>query len=141
MIITSENYNDIYQIILQEKLPLENIDKCYELFLEDPLDFAIVSCFDTKIKVPSYLRYLFGEYTPVFHSEQFPKEGHHEIDEASFKLIIKWLLIMIMRKEFPTVDTMINQEMDINQWLHISDYFDIPIFSDFFRKIKNILDK
>lgn len=125
---------------------------CYDMFIEDPLTCVAVNCNQNnttnsqdnvhKINMPSYLIYLFdNDNSPIWAGSGFSQDNiGHDIDADVFKLIMKWLLNLVMRKTLPTVDMLIEQEMNIDEWIHITDYFNIPVFIDLFTKLKKSLE-
>ena len=93
---------------------------------------------DSIVNIPMYLRELFGSNSPVFPAtiSNFGTKGSHDIRSESFKLLIRWLKHLVMRKELPSCNDFLSHDMCIDEWLHISTYCDIPVFEELFSKIK-----
>lgn len=137
----SDGYKEIHNVYLKSKIPLDSIKKCREEMYVDRSEFVIVPCNEVKIKVPKYLKYLFGNHSCVFHHEGFSTEskGYHDVDPKSFELLVQWLLRLVVEQEYPSTDMIIKHDTDVKQWLYVSHYFDIPCFFEYFSLIEKAL--
>ena len=104
-----ENYADIERLINKIVLPLEQMDQCYELFLENPSKSVILKCIDKiHVEIPVYLKFLFGDQSAFFEISKFNQsncnKSYHDINAESLKIIIRWLLVLITRNELPKID-------------------------------------
>lgn len=129
-----ENYNNIIESIAKINIPSNLINKCYQEFKSCPFDFTIVKCIGGDLKMANYLKYLFGN-TPIYHTEGFDKEGIHDINYTTLKLLYGWLLDLVMHNILPTADTLIENDMNLLEWLHIAEYLNIPIFINLFNEV------
>ena len=123
--------------------PTPDVQPAYKLFLaEEEKSNAEFNCVDGITYVPTYLRELFGPNSPVFPQtiSNFGVKGTHEIKSAQFKLLVKWLKHLVMRKQLPFTEEFLSYEMCIDEWLHISTYCDIPFFEGLFEKIKRTIE-
>lgn len=109
--------------------------------MSDPVSHSVVGCLNEYVIVPEYLKPIFGKFTPAFPSKEFGVSGSHDINGKAFKLLITWLLQLVMRMKLPKCDDLIANEMCIDEWLHIANYFDIPIFVKLFTELQLALQK
>jgi len=45
-----------------------------------------------------------------------------------------------MKEKFPSCDELIAHDMNIDEWIYIANYFDIPVFEELFGKIKGVIE-
>lgn len=135
-----KGYLEVSGMLHSIVLPKDVLNACYASFKEHPTKKTCVRCTGGEVIVPLYLKPLFGGLSPVFHVDGFGIEGHHGVNANTFLLLVGWLLDLVMLKKFPSCDDLIRHEMNVEEWLHVSHYFNIPILMQFFMDIQKILE-
>jgi len=123
-------------------MPIPNVSYAYKAFLSSDDCPKQVSCADFPVSVPVYLQSLFGKKSPVFSgtTEKFGIKCTHEPRTDGFILLVKWLKHLVMKEKFPSCDELIAHDMNIDEWIYIANYFDIPVFEELFGKIKGVIE-
>lgn len=123
-------YNDINTIIKTIPIPTDIINKCYDLFLINPTESTIMQCADFYVKIPNYLSLL------IEHNEIFNQINKiHEINYQSVKTVVILLLDLVMRKQLPNAESIIQNRSIMRELLYVSTYLNIPIFIILFNRL------
>lgn len=131
------NYSALRDVLTLCPIPSDAIAECYKKFREDPYSHSKIGCTDTLVAVPLYLRPLFAELTCVF-TDRFGPQDYHDINAVEYNRIVGWLLDLVMRFKLPSLDEMIQLEMNVDEWLHIATYFNIPVFIHLFTELHTV---
>lgn len=139
---------------LNYSIPYPMIDLAFDSFLSDQVSHTNFRCYDMSsdkkegilVKVPLYLQHFFPiksnqSISPLFVSGDYGVEGYHEINGAVLNLLIRWMGILMARKEFPSTKEIIHNEINLEEWIHVSDYIGLDIFKVFFTKIYNSIQE
>lgn len=135
-----ENYAKIHHIVVASNKPnIENTRKC---FLDDTQNiYVIFPCHGGNVRVPQYLRSMFGFHTSVFGTNSgFGIRGEHTVDIKTFELIVRWLKQLIVTAEYLSCDELLEHEMNIDEWIAVCDYCDIHCLLQLFTGIKTELE-
>lgn len=131
------NYLALRGVLTLCPIPSEAITECYKKFREDPYSRVEIGCTDTLVSVPLYLRPLFAKLTCSF-VHRFGPQDYHDINPVEYNRIVGWLLDLVMRFKLPSLDEMIQLEMNVDEWLHIATYFNIPVFIHLFTELHTV---
>lgn len=107
--------------------------------------------FSESVKVPLYLRQFFSQelisgrtkcLSPIFVSgfEESDKGQSHDIDISVLKLMIKWLLNLMIKRQYPSAEEIVNNDVDLNQWIYVCDYIGLDLFKNLFEKIRDVIN-
>jgi hypothetical protein len=128
-----------------KKYPLPTfLDQCLDIYQSDMIGHVIVRCSDSEVVFPNYLKPFLGDHSPIYHHGNYGTlnpESYHEITGSELKFIISLMTLLMMRKELISVDKLITDEVNIDEWIHICNYFDIPYFEACFKEIRSVLTK
>ena len=136
-------WSELTNFILKYEPP-EFLDQCLQAYQDDLLGHTIIRCTDTEVVFPNYLKAFLGKHSPIYYKGIFGASGpesYHEITGSELKFIVDLMIVLVMRKQMVSVDKLIKTEINIDEWIHICDYFDIPYFENFFKQIREILAK
>lgn len=136
-----ENYCEIQGLISTEPIPETEIEKAQSNQL-NPSTNIIVKCSNGEADVPDWLRNFFVQ-SPVFAEtqEQFRGSGRHDISADSLKLLIGWLIGLVNNRNFPSLDDLLKNDFNIDEWIHTANYCGIPVLEEFFGRIKEVASK
>lgn len=139
--ISLPEYYKIKSIKPNLKNMITIINDCRKLFYVNGVNHIIVKCVGGTVEVPLFLKPMFGDHSPIFHQKEWSNSLNdcHDVNFKSFKLIVQWLFMLFLEQKYPDVDMIIQNETNVYEWIHISNYFDIPFFLDYFTKIRECL--
>lgn len=123
------------------------LDQCYQIYEQDLLGHVIIRCLNDNIQdynidqiiFPNYIRPFLGPHSPIYYHGAYEQKSYHEISSPELRFIIRALIKLIMRKQLININELTSTEINIDEWIHICNYFDIPYFEKFFREMKAIL--
>lgn len=152
-LITSKHFNKLFELKNSMKIqnlysksivPKNLINECHKLFYSGSgsMEIILVKCLGGNVNILSYLRPFFGNHSPIFHRDGFDMNTDkcHGINYQSFQLIINWLFRIILKKKYPSDDMIVENETNVDEWIYICDYFDIPCLLDYFKQLHDCLE-
>jgi hypothetical protein len=135
--LQSLNYK-LDMFIENYKLPnKEKINEIYRYYKSNLIEHSFINCIEGKILFPTFLKYLCGsEGSPMFQQGNFGKESYHQLNGEQVKIIFGWMIDLVMLRKLPTLEILVENEFNLDEWIYITDYLNIPFFQKFFEKIK-----